>query len=343
MHRVEHTEPDTTGVATLNDSFGRTINNVRISVTDRCNFRCRYCMPEEGMQWMARSELLTFEELTRLTRVFANLGVQHIRLTGGEPLMRKDLHLLVRQISQVPGIDDLAMTTNGYFLAEQAEQLHAAGLTRINVSLDSLDPIKFNAMTRRDHFDRVWGGIEAIDKLGIRPIKINAVLIRGMNEDDIPRFAELARSRSFIIRFIEFMPIGSDDGWTPESVVTTKEIIAAMEKSVGKRLLPVEKRGSQPADRYKFEDGIGEIGLIGSVSEPFCDHCNRVRITSDGKLRTCLFSLGETDLRILLRGGAGDEFIRQTIIDAVWKKEEGHLINRPGFVRPARSMSQIGG
>ncbi len=292
---------------------------------------------------MARSELLTFEELTRLTRIFASLGVKHIRLTGGEPLMRKDLHLLVRQISQVPGINDLAMTTNGYFLAEQAELLHAAGLTRLNVSLDSLDPVKFNAMTRRDHFDRVWAGIEAIDRLGIRPIKLNAVLIRGMNEDEIPRFAELARSRSFIIRFIEFMPIGSDDGWSPEKVVTTKEIIAAMEKSVGKRLLPVEKRGSQPADRYKFEDGIGEIGMIGSVSEPFCDHCNRVRITSDGKLRTCLFSLVETDLRVLLRGGADDNTIRQSIINAVWKKEEGHLINRPGFVRPARSMSQIGG
>jgi cyclic pyranopterin phosphate synthase len=343
MNQTDHTESQPSTVASLQDTFGRTINNLRISVTDRCNFRCRYCMPEEGMQWMERAELLTFEELTRLVKVFSSLGVRHLRLTGGEPLMRKDLHLLVRQIAEIPEIDDLAMTTNGYFLAEQAEQLHAAGLKRINVSLDSLDPVKFNAMTRRDHFDRVWAGIEAIDRLGIHPIKLNAVLIRGMNEDEIPRFAELARSRAFIIRFIEFMPIGSDDGWSPEKVVTTKEIIAAMEHSVGKRLLPVEKRGSQPADRYRFEDGIGEIGMIGSVSEPFCDHCNRVRITSDGKLRTCLFSLMETDLRSLLRGGADDATIRQTIIDAVWKKEEGHLINRPGFVRPIRSMSQIGG
>jgi len=342
MHRIEPPQSNP-AAATLNDTFGRTINNLRISVTDRCNFRCRYCMPEEGMQWMARSELLTFEELARLSRIFASLGVQHIRLTGGEPLMRKDLHLLVRQISGIKGIEDLALTTNGYFLAEQAEGLHAAGLRRINVSLDSLDPVKFNAMTRRDYFDRVWNGIEIIDRLGIRPIKLNVVLIRGINEDEIPKFAHLARSRSFVIRFIEFMPIGSDDGWTPEKVVTTKEIIAAMEESVGKRLLPVERRGSQPADRYTFEDGIGEIGMIGSVSEPFCDHCNRVRITSDGKLRTCLFSLAETDLRVLLRGDADDDAIRQTIINSVWHKEEGHLINRPGFVRPARSMSQIGG
>lgn len=292
---------------------------------------------------MARSELLTFEELTRLTRIFASLGVKHIRLTGGEPLMRKDLHILVRQISGIPGIEDLAMTTNGYFLAGQAGDLYEAGLHRINISLDSLDPVKFTEMTRRDNFQRVWEGIEAVDRLGIRPVKINAVLIRGINDKEIPRFAELARSRSFVIRFIEFMPIGSDDGWSADKVVSGKEILAAMEESVGKKLVPVETRGSQPADRFVFEDGIGEIGFISSVSEPFCNHCNRVRITSDGKMRTCLFSLVETDLRKLLRDGSGDETIRQTIVDAVWKKEEGHLINRPEFVRPARSMSQIGG
>ena len=343
MHDTDHIDSRSESVTGLKDTFGRTINNLRISVTDRCNFRCRYCMPEEGMQWMARSELLTFEELTRLTRIFAGLGVKHIRLTGGEPLMRKDLHILVRQIAQVPGIEDLAMTTNGYFLAQQAEDLYKAGLHRINVSLDSLDPAKFTEMTRRDNFERVWEGIEAVDRLGIRPVKINAVLIRVMNDNEIPRFAELARTRAFIIRFIEFMPIGSDDGSSPEKVVSGKEILAAMEKAVGKKMIPVELRGSQPADRFRFEDGIGEIGLINSVSEPFCNHCNRVRITSDGKLRTCLFSLVETDLRGLLRGDADDDTISQTIVDAVWKKEEGHLINRPGFVRPARSMSQIGG
>ncbi len=332
-----------TAAGTLRDTFGRTINNLRISVTDRCNFRCRYCMPEEGMQWMDRSELLSFEEITRLTAIFARLGVRHIRLTGGEPLMRKDLHVLVQKIARVPGIEDLAMTTNGYFLAQQAEDLHRAGLHRINVSLDSLDPVKFTEMTRRDNFERVWEGIEAVDRLGLRPVKINAVLIRGMNDNEIPRFADLARRRGFVIRFIEFMPIGSDDGWSPEKVVSGKEILAAMEKAVGKKIVPVELRGAQPADRFRFEDGLGEIGLISSVSEPFCNHCNRVRITSDGKLRTCLFSLVETDLRNLLRGGADDETISRTIVEAVWKKEEGHLINRPGFVRPARSMSQIGG
>ncbi len=342
MHGSEHTENQKVP-RILQDSFGRTINNLRISVTDRCNFRCRYCMPEEGMQWMARSELLTFEELTRLTSIFAGLGVKHIRLTGGEPLMRKDLHLLVRQIAQIPGIEDLAMTTNGYFLAEQAEELHRAGLHRINISLDSLDPVKFTEMTRRDNFQRVWEGIEAVDKIGLRPVKINAVLIRGINDNEIPRFAELSRRRGFVIRFIEFMPIGSDDGWSPDKVVSGREILATMEKSVGKKLVPVEFRGSQPADRFMFEDGIGEIGLISSVSEPFCNQCNRVRITSDGKLRTCLFSLVETDLRKLLRGDADDQEIARTIVDAIWKKEEGHLINRPGFVRPTRSMSQIGG
>jgi GTP 3',8-cyclase len=343
MHRVEHIESTDQTVAGMKDSFGRTVNNLRISVTDRCNFRCRYCMPEEGMQWMERSELLSFEELTHLTRIFASLGVKHIRLTGGEPLMRKDLHVLVKQISGIPGIQDIAMTTNGYFLAEQARDLVKAGLHRINISLDSLDPVKFTEMTRRDNFHKVWKGIEAVDRLGIRPIKLNVVLIRGINEDEIPKFAELARTRPFFIRFIEFMPIGSDDGWSADKVVTGKEIISRMEKAVGKRLVPVELRGAQPADRFVFEDGIGEIGLISSVSEPFCNHCNRVRITSDGKLRTCLFSLGETDLRALLRGDTDDETIRATITEAVWKKEEGHLINRPGFVRPARSMSQIGG
>ena len=343
MHTLEHTETEVKRPSILKDSFGRTVNNLRISVTDRCNFRCRYCMPEEGMQWMERSELLSFEELTRLTRIFADLGVRHIRLTGGEPLMRKELHKLVKQVSGIPGVEDIALTTNGYFLADQAKELVKAGLTRINISLDSLDPVRFTEMTRRDSFQRVWEGIEAADRVGLRPIKINAVLIRGVNENEIPRFAELARSRSFVIRFIEFMPIGSDDGWSRDKVVTGKEIIAAMEAAVGKRLLPVELRGAQPADRFVFEDGIGEIGLIDSVSEPFCGNCNRVRLTSDGKLRTCLFSLQETDLRALLRGNETDATIRKTIVDAVWRKEEGHLINRPGFVRPSRSMSQIGG
>jgi cyclic pyranopterin phosphate synthase len=327
----------------LTDRFGRTVNNLRISVTDRCNFRCRYCMPEEGMQWLAKTALLTYEEITRIAGIVANLGVTKIRLTGGEPLMRKDLHVLVAQLHRTPGIDDIALTTNGFFLAEQARALIAAGLTRINVSMDSLHPQKFEAMVRRDHLQTVWKGLHAVEQLGIRPIKVNAVLIRGRNDDEIEMFAKLARTKPFTIRFIEFMPIGADDGWTIEKVVPTHEIIDRINAMGGPKLVPVEYHGAQPADRYIFEDGVGEIGFISSVSEPFCSTCNRVRITSDGKLRTCLFSLNETDLRKLLRTGCTDEEIRETIVSAVWKKEEGHLINRPGFVRPERTMSQIGG
>ncbi|HLF20064.1 MAG TPA: GTP 3',8-cyclase MoaA [Bacteroidota bacterium] len=327
----------------LRDSFGRVVNNLRISVTDRCNFRCRYCMPEEGMVWLNKDELLTYEEIARVTRIFAELGVNKIRLTGGEPLMRKDLYLLVEKIARIERIKDLALTTNGFFLAEQAVNLFKAGLRRINISLDSLDAAKFQVMTRRDYYGKVWQGIETVESLGIRPIKLNVVLIRGINDDEIPNFARLARTKSYAVRFIEFMPIGSDDGWTIEKVVPSDEIIRIMEQQVGKKLVPIEYHGSQPADRYRFEDGLGEIGFISSVSEPFCEHCNRVRITSDGKLRTCLFSLGETDLKSLLRGEASDGEIKEHIVSAVWKKEEGHLINRPGFVRPSRTMSQIGG
>jgi len=295
------------------------------------------------MVWLEKAELLTFEEISRLARIFAGLGVSKIRLTGGEPLMRKDLYLLVEKIARIDGISDLALTTNGFFLAEQALNLFKAGLRRINISLDSLDPAKFAQMTRRSYFDRVWRGIEAVENLGITPIKLNVVLMRGVNDNEIPNFAHLARSKPFVIRFIEFMPIGSDDGWSMEQVVPSKEIIENMERHVGRKLVPVEYHGAQPADRYHFEDGLGEIGFISSVSEPFCEQCNRIRITSEGRLRTCLFSLKETDLKSMLRGGSSDEEIREQVVAAVWNKEEGHLINRPGFVRPTRTMSQIGG
>lgn len=300
-------------------------------------------MPEQGMVWMERAELLTFEEIARLTNIFAQLGIRKIRLTGGEPLMRKDLHILVEKISRVEGIKDLALTTNGYFLEEQAEALHKAGLRRINVSLDSLDRATFTQMTRRNYYDNVWKGIHAAEAVGFTPLKINVVLIRGVNDNEIGKFAHLVRAKKFVVRFIEFMPIGSDDDWSNEHVVATKEVMETLEREVGKRLMPIEKHGEQPADRYIFEDGIGEFGFISSVSEPFCDNCNRIRITSDGKLRTCLFSLQETDLKYMLRNGAGDEEIQQTIHHAVWNKEPGHLINQPEFVRPSRTMSQIGG
>ncbi len=327
----------------MKDAFGRTISNLRISVTDRCNFRCRYCMPENGMVWLRRDDLLTFEEITRVARLFVELGVARFRLTGGEPLMRHELWKLVGQLRQIEGLEDLALTTNGYFLEEQAESLVRAGLNRINVSMDSLDSAVFSTMVRRDYLAKVQRGLEKIDRLGIHPVKINAVLIRGINDGEIGRFVELARQNSYVVRFIEFMPLGAEDGWTPEQVVPTKEILQRIGEMNLPRLQPLETHGIQPADRYRFEDGKGEIGFISSVSEPFCSSCNRVRITSEGNLRTCLFSLHETDLRSLLRGTASDEEIKQTIVSAVWKKEEGHLINRPGFVRPERTMSQIGG
>jgi cyclic pyranopterin phosphate synthase len=326
----------------LVDTFGRTVTNLRISVTDRCNFRCAYCMPEEGMEWLKRNQLLSYEEMTRLVRIFASLGVRRIRLTGGEPLMRKELWRLVAMLKKIEGISDIALTTNGYFLKEHAAELFAAGLNRINISLDSLDPRLFADLVRRDYFDRTWEGIEEAERVGLHPIKLNVVLIRGVNDGEILTFAELARTRSFVIRFIEFMPIGKDDGWEMEKVVATAEVLEKINARFP--LIPVPHvNGRLPADRYTFADGGGEVGFISSVSEPFCSDCDRVRVTSDGKFRTCLFSLVETDLRSMLRGSSSDEEIAKTLADAVWKKEEGHLINRPGFIRPERTMSQIGG
>jgi cyclic pyranopterin phosphate synthase len=329
-------------MAELTDTFGRTATNLRISVTDRCNFRCRYCMPEEGMQWLGKDKLLSFEEITRLVHIFASLGISKIRLTGGEPLMRKELWKLVRMLREIPGIRDIAMTTNGYFLKEQAEELVKAGLDRVNVSLDSLDHRVFADMARRDELTKTWEGIEEAERVGLGPIKLNVVLIRGVNDGEILKFAELARSRAFVIRFIEFMPLGKDDGWAMDKVITTKEIVETI--NMYAPLIPIPMEDERiPADRYVFEDGRGEIGFISSVSEPFCGDCNRVRLTSDGKFRTCLFSIKETDLRTLLRTGVTDGEIAETLVASVVKKEEGHLINRPGFVRPERTMSQIGG
>lgn len=299
-------------------------------------------MPEEGMVWMKKNELLTFEEIERTVHIVARLGVSKIRLTGGEPLMRKELPLLVQKIASVPEVRDIALTTNGYFLTEQAVDLCSAGLKRITVSMDSLDASRFAEVTRRDYFDKVWTGLDLLQTLPIGPIKINVVLMRGVNEDEIEKFAGLARTRPFIIRFIEYMPIGAGDGWDYSKVVPTREIIRRIEEHFPK-LVPVEYHGAQPADRFRFEDGKGEVGFISSVSEPFCSHCNRIRITSDGKLRTCLFSLHETDLRTMMRSGKDDKTISEAIVAAVWKKEEGHLINQPGFVKPERTMSQIGG
>lgn len=295
------------------------------------------------MVWLEKDEILSFEEIARLTQIFSGLGVDKIRLTGGEPLMRKELHVLVKMLRGIENVRDISLTTNGYFLGDQARALADAGLSRINVSLDSLRSDSFAEVTRRSYYDKVIRGIGEAVRAGLNPIKINVVLIRGFNDGEILDFAELARKSNFIIRFIEYMPIGSGDDWNIERVITEDEIIKTIEHGLGLRLIPRHFRGSEPADSYVFEDGSGEIGFISSVSGPFCEHCNRVRLTSDGKLRTCLFSLGETDLRKLLREGASDGEIRDAIEGAVSRKERGHLINKPGFIKPARTMSQIGG
>jgi cyclic pyranopterin phosphate synthase len=326
----------------LIDTFGRKIDNLRVSVTDRCNFRCRYCMPENGMDWLDRAEILTYEEIARIVGILVGLGVTGVRLTGGEPLMRSDLHELVARLSSLPGLRDIALSTNGYFLGEQAVALARAGLGRINVSLDSLDPATFREMARRGHLDRVLAGIDAALASGIGPVKLNVVLIRGVNDRELGAFAELARTRPLVVRFIEFMPIGAGDEWDNGRVVTTADVLAGL-ADLGYGAVPFGGNGTHPAERYRFADGKGEIGFISPVSRPFCSSCNRIRLTSDGKLRTCLFSLGETDLRGPLRGAASDDAIRAVIEGAVEKKEEGHLINRPGFVRPQRTMSSIGG
>lgn len=327
----------------LKDSFGRVVNNLRISVTDRCNFRCMYCMPAHGMVWLDKEKILSFEEILRLTKIFSGLGVSKIRLTGGEPLMRKELHVLVRMLASVGGVRDISLTTNGYFLEEQVEMLSDSGLNRINVSLDSLKRDSFAAITRRSYYEKVMRGIALAARTRLSPIKLNVVLIRGFNDGEILDFAELARKSNFIVRFIEFMPIGGGEDWNIEQVVTEDEIIRTIEHGLGMKLIPKHIRGSQPADSYVFEDGAGEIGFISSVSSPFCENCNRVRITSDGKLRTCLFSLNETDLRKMLREGGSDRGVRDVITGAVSRKERGHLINEPGFIKPSRTMSQIGG
>ncbi len=326
----------------LVDAYNRVVTDLRISVTDRCNYRCHYCMPEEGMQWLHRDALLTYAEIARLARVFVSLGVRHIRLTGGEPLLRKDLRVLVRMLSVIDGLHDIALTTNGYFLKEQAQQLADAGLHRVNVSLDSLSPSTFKAVTRRDEFPRTWEGVEAAVDAGLAPVKLNVVLVRGFNESEILKFASLAHSGRYIVRFIEFMPIGKDDGWNPEKVIASDEILEVIQRE--HRLVPIgQAEEHAPASRYRFADGTGEIGIISSVSHPFCSTCDRVRLTSDGKFRTCLFSQDELDLRAMLRSGEDDASLSEAIIRAVHRKERGHLINQAGFVRPERTMSQIGG
>jgi cyclic pyranopterin phosphate synthase len=324
------------------DGHGRRISDLRVSVTDRCNFRCQYCMPAEGMPWLEREEILSFEEIERLVRLFVALGVEDVRLTGGEPLARRGLPRLVARLAGIDGLADLSLTTNGYLLERDAAALVAAGIRRVNVSVDSLQRDRFFQMTRRDALPQVLRGLEAIGSLSsVRPIKVNAVAIRGFSEAEALRFAEFARSTSYQVRFIEFMPLDADDAWSPDQVLKGEELRALIDAAFP--LEEVPREASATARVFRFRDGRGEIGFINPISEPFCGDCNRIRLTADGKLRTCLFSLHETDLREPLRAGAADEDLEELIRDAVWRKELKHRVNEPGFRRPARTMSSIGG
>jgi cyclic pyranopterin phosphate synthase len=324
----------------LVDGHGREIRDLRISVTDRCNFRCQYCMPAEGLPWLDRAEVLTYEEIARLVAILAPMGVTDVRLTGGEPLARRDLHRLIGMLA--PLVEDLSLTTNGYLLRRHLPDLVAAGLRRLNVSLDSLAPDRFFEMTRRDALAEVLAGLEAAEAYPqLRPIKVNAVAIRGFTEDEVLRFAELARRKPYEVRFIEFMPLDADGEWSRDKVLPSREIVEAV--SAVYELEPVGRERGGTSRRYRFADGSGTLGFISPVSEPFCGDCNRIRLTADGRLRTCLFSHNETDLRGALRAGAPDAEIEAIVRDAVWRKELKHRVNEPGFVQPARTMSQIGG
>jgi GTP 3',8-cyclase len=326
----------------LRDAHGRPITDLRVSVTDRCNFRCRYCMPAEGMPWLDRSEILSFEEIARLVALLARLGVTDVRLTGGEPLARRDFPALVAMLRGIDGIRDLSLTTNGYLLERDAAALVDAGIDRVNVSVDSLARDRFHEITRRDALPQVLRGLAAIAAFErVRPIKVNAVAMRDFTEDEILRFCELARSRSYQVRFIEFMPLDGDRAWSPDQVLTGAEVRGLIEAAHPLVARPRERHAT--ARVYDFADGSGEIGFINPVSEPFCADCNRIRMTADGNLRTCLFSLGETDLLTPLRAGADDAALERLIRDAVWRKELKHRVNDPGFVAPPRTMSAIGG
>jgi cyclic pyranopterin phosphate synthase len=326
----------------LVDGHGRRIGDVRISVTDRCNFRCQYCMPADGLPWLEREELLSYEEWARLIGLLGRMGIHDVRLTGGEPLVRRDLHKLLTLLAADPNVHDLSLTTNGYLLRRQLPDLVAAGLQRLNVSLDSLVRERFFELTRRDSLDEVLAGLEAAEAYPqLRPIKVNAVALRDFTEAEAIRFAELARRKIYEVRFIEWMPLDADQSWDPARVLPGKEL-----REIIHAVYPLEPMGrpeSGTSSRWRFADGRGTIGFISPVSEPFCGDCNRIRLTADGRLRTCLFSLHEHDLRAPLRDGADDEELERIMRDAVWRKELKHHISEPGFVRPPRSMSQIGG
>jgi cyclic pyranopterin phosphate synthase len=325
----------------LVDTFGRVADDLRISVTDRCNFRCTYCMPAEGLAWLPKAELLTFEELTRALRIFVGLGVRSLKVTGGEPTVRADLPTLVRMFREVGPDLDVSITTNGVLLDQLAAPLAAAGVDRATVSCDSLMRHRFAEMTRRDALEKVLAGLRAAETAGLTPIKINCVVIGGTNDDEVVDFARWARETGYEVRFIEYMPLDAEHAWERAKVVPSARILEAIDAT-----FPLEPVGhaNEPATSYRFSDGApGRIGVIASVTEPFCDTCNRLRLTAEGQMRSCLFALEETDLRDPMRAGASDAELSALIRETVWRKWSGHRINHPDFVQPARSMSMIGG
>jgi cyclic pyranopterin phosphate synthase len=327
----------------LKDTFGRLHDNLRLSVTDRCNIRCFYCMPETDVKFQPREQLLSFEEIERFVRVAVKLGVRKLRLTGGEPLVRKDLAKLVRKLVAIEGIEDLALTTNGVLLAAQAQELYDAGLRRLNVHLDTLDRERFKQITRRDDLGRVLEGIETCLRLGYGPIKINAVAVKNLVEPDIVPLARYGRERGIEIRYIEFMPLDAQGLWERNRVLLADDILAMLEREIGPLEAIPDRDLRAPATEYRYTDGVGRVGFIASVSRPFCLNCNRIRLTSDGKLRYCLFAIEETDVRSLLRNGGSDDAIEAAIRASVTAKWLGHEINSARFVPPPRPMYSIGG
>ena len=327
----------------LVDGFGRVHRALRLSVTDRCNLRCRYCMPAEGMDWLPKDQVLDFEEIERLVRIMAGMGVGDIRVTGGEPLVRRDLPKLVGRITAIDGIREVSITTNGVLLADQVDDLVAAGLARVNVSVDSLDPERFAAITRRDDLGRVIEGLAACERHEtLRPIKVNAVLLRGLSEPDVMPLAEFARHRPYVVRFIEVMPLDAPRDWERASVLSGAEVRAMVEERWP--LVPLDReRPSAPGTRWGFADGAGELQFVSSVTESFCASCDRLRLTADGQLRTCLFAEDETDLRGVLRAGATDAEVEAIVRDAVAAKGPGHGMERPDWTYTGRPMSLIGG
>jgi GTP 3',8-cyclase len=326
---------------TLHDKFGRQITDLRISVTDRCNFRCVYCRSANPENYRDHDEILSWPELDRLARIFLSLGIRKIRVTGGEPLVREGVEDYIARLHAL-GVEDLSMTTNGHLLAERCERLIQSGLRRINISLDSLDQARFEKITRTKSFTTVMGSIDAAQNSRLAPVKINAVLVRGINDDEVEAFAAFARERGVIMRFIEYMPLDADRHWSRGLVVPAAEIHRRIHAQWPLQQIPHEP--SETARKYRFADGApGEIGLIAPVTQPFCGHCSRIRLTADGKLRTCLFSKEDHDLRALLREGASDEDLVTYIRSIVMEKEEGHRINEPDFVPPSRTMVFIGG